>query len=72
MLKWAAIFLVIAIVAALLGFTGIAGAATDIARFLFFSVSCYLRDHVRAGNFDRQKGFLRVISNQWSVIGQSS
>ena len=36
MLKWAAIFLVIAIVAALLGFTGIAGAATDIARFLFF------------------------------------
>ena len=36
MLKWAAIFLVIAIIAALLGFTGIAGAAADIARFLFF------------------------------------
>lgn len=36
MLKWAAIFLVIAIIAALLGFTGIAGAAADIAKFLFF------------------------------------
>ena len=36
MLRWAAIFLVIAIIAALLGFTGIAGAAADIARFLFF------------------------------------
>jgi uncharacterized membrane protein YtjA (UPF0391 family) len=36
MLKWAAIFLVIAIIAALFGFTGIAGAAADIARFLFF------------------------------------
>jgi len=36
MLRWAAIFLVIALIAALLGFTGIAGAAADIARFLFF------------------------------------
>jgi len=36
MLKWAAIFLVIAIIAAIFGFTGIAGAAADIARFLFF------------------------------------
>jgi uncharacterized membrane protein YtjA (UPF0391 family) len=36
MLRWAAIFFVIAIIAALLGFTGIAGAAADIARFLFF------------------------------------
>jgi len=36
MLRWAAIFLVIAIIAALLGFTGIAGAAAEIARFLFF------------------------------------
>jgi len=36
MLRWAAIFLVIAIIAALMGFTGIAGAAADIARFLFF------------------------------------
>jgi uncharacterized membrane protein YtjA (UPF0391 family) len=36
MLRWAAIFFVIAIIAALLGFTDIAGAAADIARFLFF------------------------------------
>ena len=36
MLRWAAIFFVIAIIAALLGFTGIAGAAADIAKFLFF------------------------------------
>ena len=36
MLRWAAIFLVIALIAALLGFTGIAGAAAEIAKFLFF------------------------------------
>jgi uncharacterized membrane protein YtjA (UPF0391 family) len=36
MLKWAAIFFVVAIVAALLGFTGVAGAAAGIAKFLFF------------------------------------
>ncbi len=36
MLKWAFIFLVIALVAALFGFTGIAAAATGIAKFLFF------------------------------------
>ena len=36
MLRWAAIFLVIAIIAALLGFWGIAGAAAGIAKFLFF------------------------------------
>jgi uncharacterized membrane protein YtjA (UPF0391 family) len=36
MLKWAAIFLVIALFAALFGFVGIAGVAADIAKFLFF------------------------------------
>ncbi|HXP36069.1 MAG TPA: DUF1328 domain-containing protein [Chthoniobacterales bacterium] len=36
MLKWAAIFLVIALVAALFGFTGIASPAAGIAKFLFF------------------------------------
>ena len=35
MLRWALIFFVIAIVAALLGFTGIAGAMAGIAKFLF-------------------------------------
>lgn len=36
MLKWALIFLVIALVAAVFGFGGIAGAATDIAVILFW------------------------------------
>ena len=36
MLRWAAIFLVIDLVAALLGFGGIAGASIGIAKFLFF------------------------------------
>ena len=36
MLRWAFIFLVLGIVAALFGFTGIAGASIGIAKFLFF------------------------------------
>ncbi len=36
MLNWAVTFLVIAIVAALFGFGGIAGTATGIAKALFF------------------------------------
>jgi len=36
MLKWALIFLVVALVAAALGFGGIAGAAMGIAKLLFF------------------------------------
>jgi uncharacterized membrane protein YtjA (UPF0391 family) len=36
MLKWALIFLVIALIAGALGFTGVAGAAMGIAKFLFF------------------------------------
>ena len=36
MLRWAAIFFVIAIIAALFGFTSIAGSAMDIAKVLFF------------------------------------
>ncbi|NQD93472.1 DUF1328 domain-containing protein [Pseudomonas sp. CrR25] len=35
MLSWAITFLIIAIVAAVLGFGGIAGAATGIAKILF-------------------------------------
>ena len=35
MIKWAIIFLVVALVAALFGFTGIAVAAAGIAKFLF-------------------------------------
>jgi uncharacterized membrane protein YtjA (UPF0391 family) len=36
MLRWALIFLVIALVAGLLGFGGIAGASVGIAKILFF------------------------------------
>lgn len=36
MLRWAIIFFLIAIVAALFGFGGIAAAAVDVARILFF------------------------------------
>lgn len=36
MLRWAAIFLIIAIIAAIFGFGGIAGTAAAIAKVLFF------------------------------------
>lgn len=36
MIKWAIIFLVLGLIAGLLGFTGIAGAAIGIAKVLFF------------------------------------
>ena len=36
MLRWAAIFFVIALVAALFGFSGIAAGAESIAKILFF------------------------------------
>lgn len=36
MLRWAAIFFIVALVAAVLGFGGIAGTAAGIAEILFF------------------------------------
>lgn len=36
MLKWALIFLVVGLIAGLLGFTGVAGASFAIAKLLFF------------------------------------
>ena len=36
MLKWAFFFLVIALIAGALGFTGVAGAAMGLAKILFF------------------------------------
>ena len=36
MLRWALIFFVFGLIAALLGFTGIAGAAIGIAKILFY------------------------------------
>jgi len=37
MIKWAIIFAIIALVAGVLGFSGIAGAAMGIAKFLFWA-----------------------------------
>ncbi|SKA12555.1 DUF1328 domain-containing protein [Novilysobacter spongiicola] len=37
MIKWAIIFAVIGLIAGLLGFTGIAGGAFGIAKFLFWA-----------------------------------
>ncbi len=36
MLRWALVFLVVALIAGALGFTGVAGAAIGIAKALFF------------------------------------
>ena len=36
MLRWAFIFLIVALAAAILGFGGVAGAAAGIAKILFF------------------------------------
>lgn len=36
MLKWAFVFLVIGLIAGILGFTGVAGASFTIAKLLFF------------------------------------
>ena len=36
LVKWAVVFLVISLIAALFGFTGIAAGSADIARVLFF------------------------------------
>jgi uncharacterized membrane protein YtjA (UPF0391 family) len=37
MIKWAVVFLVVGLIAGILGFTGIAGAAIGVAKFLFFA-----------------------------------
>ena len=55
MLRWALIFLIIALVAALFRFTGIAAAAAGIAKFLF-SVSGGLPDVFCYRHIGRQEG----------------
>ena len=75
MLRWAVIFLVIALVAAVFGFTGIAVAAAGIAKFLFFIflVAClflHYRHDGRQKNAITQDRFGRnhvgVRTSQWS------
>ncbi len=59
MLSWAITFLIIAIIAAVLGFGGIAGAATGIAKILFVlfrsSWSRSSSDAVAASRMPRRK-----------------
>ncbi len=66
MLKWALIFAVVAVIAGLLGFTGIAEAAAgDIAKFLFFlflGVVAFFPDCRRlCGPQDRRAGVTKTL-----------
>jgi uncharacterized membrane protein YtjA (UPF0391 family) len=54
MLRWALIFLAIALVAALFGFTGIAAGAVTIAKFLFFLFLVVFLITLIAGLFRRR------------------
>jgi uncharacterized membrane protein YtjA (UPF0391 family) len=50
MLHWSLVFLVIAIIAAILGFGGIAGTAVGIAKILFFG----FRLHYCSSSYDNE------------------
>ena len=54
MLRWAVIFLVIALVAALFGFTGIAASAAGIAKILFYIFLVLFLLSIIAGAFNRR------------------
>ncbi|HIB66218.1 MAG TPA: DUF1328 domain-containing protein [Phycisphaerales bacterium] len=51
MLKWALIFFIIALIAALFGFGGVAGAAAGIGKFIFFAAIVILVIGLVAGAF---------------------
>lgn len=51
MLRWIITFLIIALIAGLFGFTGVAGAATDVARILFYIFLVLLLIAIVAGLF---------------------
>jgi uncharacterized membrane protein YtjA (UPF0391 family) len=51
MLRWALIFLIVALIAAMLGFGGIAGTAAEIARVLFFVFPVLLVISLLSGAF---------------------
>lgn len=59
MLRWAVGFLVIAIIAAIFGFGGIATGAADIARVLFFVFLVVFAVSLLAGLKTRRRGWLR-------------
>lgn len=70
MLKWAAIFLVIALAAALFGFTGIASAAAGIAKFLFFLFLVILPDLFHHWHIDSGRRSCNQLPD-WAVSGTS-
>ncbi len=60
MLYWAAVFFIIAIIAAVLGFTGIALAAAAIARILFFIFLVFFVVALIGGLLRRRTKILQV------------
>lgn len=61
MLQWSLIFLVIALISAALGFSGIAGAATGIAKILFFVFLALLAISIIAQALRGNPPFLTVF-----------
>lgn len=61
MLKWSTIFFVIAIIAAIFGFTGIAAGAASIAKVLFFIfLLLFLLTIIFGGSFLENNSLLTV------------
>ncbi len=57
MLRWAFSFLVIALVAGVLGFSGVAGVSMDIAKILFFIFLAFFLGALVLGMFVTEKLF---------------
>jgi uncharacterized membrane protein YtjA (UPF0391 family) len=54
MLRWAFIFLLLAVIAGIFGFTGLAGASTGLARTLFFAFLLLLIATALIGAFNER------------------
>ncbi len=55
MLRWALMFFILGLIAAVLGFTSIAGAAIGVAKFLFFLFAALFVITLLAGIFAAKK-----------------
>jgi uncharacterized membrane protein YtjA (UPF0391 family) len=64
MLRWALIFAVVAIIAGLLGFTGIAGTSIAIAKTLFFVFLVIVVVLLLAGLFCEPQSEWRLVPNR--------
>ena len=56
LLKWALIMLVVSLVAALFGFTGLSAASGDVARVLFVYFHCYFPGAAGHRSIQREGG----------------